>query len=307
MQYYNNNSLIPNSSPRIGVGVSKFNLMRDSSELGSNGKANHGNATLEGHTYVVLNGTKSEVRLNDKKMSDGKGTKIKSIWEHGDHLKNPYAPTYKELYHYAEESDFQVDPDGNGYICTVLKTDKDGNAETAPDLLPMGVYYVIEVDTKVTDEGYHDYLVNTLDVGHVGEYEPGPEETDEDGKKKDTDKYVLKRADGEEANASNMSPDGEVFQADFTQDLKKELYPSEDKELSNKKQPADMPPRGGVEFQKYNYNSDDPYATGDSDLSGFEFTIINVSEDVVKNKDKVEIPSWKGNGYTGKDQFMSLK
>lgn len=158
--------------------------MRDSSELGHNGKANHGNATLEGHTYVVLNGTKSEVRLNDKKMSDGKGTKIKSIWEHGDHLKNPYAPTYKELYHYAEESDFQVDPDGDGYICAVLKTDKDGNAETDPDLLPMGVYYVIEVDTKVTDEGYHDYLVNTLDVGHVGEYEPGPEETDEDDKKK---------------------------------------------------------------------------------------------------------------------------
>lgn len=299
---------VPDVSPRIGVGVSKFDLMRDSSELGPNGKANHGNATLEGHTYVVLNGTKSEVRLNDKKMSDGKGTKIKSIWEHGDHLKNPYAPTYKELYHYAEESDFQVDPDGNGYICAVLKTDKDGNAETAPDLLPMGVYYVIEVDTKVTDEGYHDYLVNTLDVGHVGEYEPGPEETDEDGKKKDTDKYVLKRADGEEANASNMSPDGEVFQADFTQDLKKELYPSEDKELSNKKQPADMPPRGGVEFQKYNYNSDDPYATGDSDLSGFEFTIINVSEDVVKNKDEVEVPSWKYHGYTSFDEMKgSLK
>ncbi len=280
--------------------------MRDSSELGPNGKANHGNATLEGHTYVVLNGTKSEVRLNDKKMSDGKGTKIKSIWEHGDHLKNPYAPTYKELYHYAEESDFQVDPDGNGYICAVLKTDKDGNAETAPDLLPMGVYYVIEVDTKVTSEGYHDYLVNTLDVGHVGEYELGPEETNEDGKKKDTDKYVLKR-DGKEVGAGEMSEDGEVFQAEFTELLKEELYPNEDKSLADKKQPADMPPRGGVEFQKYNYNSDDPYATGDSDLSGFEFTIINVSEDVVKNKDKVEIPSWKGNGYTGKDQFMSLK
>lgn len=297
---------VANVSPRIGVGVSKFDLMRDSSELGPNGKANHGNATLEGHTYVVLNGTKSEVRLNDKKMSDGKGTKIKSIWEHGDHLKNPYAPTYKELYHYAEESDFQVDPDGNGYICAVLKTDKDGNAETAPDLLPMGVYYVIEVDTKVTDEGYHDYLVNTLDVGHVGEYEPGPEETDEDGKKKDTDKYVLKR-DGKEVTAGEMSPDGEVFQAEFTELLKEELYPGEDKSLADKKQPADMPPRGGVEFQKYNYNSDDPYATGDSDLSGFEFTIINVSEDVVKNKDEVEVPSWKYHGYTGKDQFMSLK
>ncbi len=302
---YNKLVLFENEPPRIGVGVSKFDLMRDSQKLGPNGKANHGNATLEGHTYVVLNGTKSEVRLNDKKTPDGKGTKIKSIWEHGDHLKNPYAPTYKELYHYAEESDFQVKEDGSGYICAILKTDKDGNAETAPDLLPMGVYYVIEVDTKVTSEGYHDYLVNTLDVGHVGEYEPGPEETDEDGKKKDTDKYVLKR-DGKEVGAGEMSPDGEVFQAEFTELLKEELYPNEDKSLADKKQPADMPPRGGVEFQKYNYYSDDPYATGDSDLSGFEFTIINVSDDVVKNKDGEEIKTWKYNGYNGKDQFTSL-
>jgi len=116
----------------------------------------------------------------------------------------------------------------------------------------------------------------------------------------------LKR-DGKEVGAGEMSEDGEVFQAEFTELLKEELYPNEDKSLADKKQPANMPPRGGVEFQKYNYNSDDPYATGDSDLSGFEFTIINVSEDVVQNKDKVEIPSWKGNGYTGKDQFMSLK
>lgn len=53
VQHYNNNFLIPNSSPCIGVGVSKFGSIRDNSEF-------------------RLNGTKPEVRLNDKKMSDGK-------------------------------------------------------------------------------------------------------------------------------------------------------------------------------------------------------------------------------------------
>jgi len=305
---YNKITLFENESPRIGVGISKFDIMLDSSELGENGKATHGNSTLDGHTYVVLNGTKSEVRLNDKKTTDGKGTKIKSIWAHGDHLKNPYAPTYDELYHYAEESDFKVDPDGNGYICAVLVTDKLGNAETAKDLLPLGVYYVIEVDTKITDEGYHDYMVNKLDVGHVGEYEPGPEETDEDGKKKDTDKYVLKK-DGFETSASDIPEDGQVFQAAFTQELKEKLYRDEEKSHSDAEESADMTPRGGVRFQKYNYNSDDPYATGDADLSGARFAIINVSDEAVKNKDGVEIPTWKGkDSYVSKEEsFDTLK
>lgn len=299
---------IENSSPHIGVGVQKFDIMRNSSEYGSNGKAHHGNATLEGHTYVVLNGTKTEIRLNDKKMSDGKGTKVKSVWEHGDHLKNPYNPTYKELYHYAEESDFEVDPDGNGYICAVLTTNKDGYAETLKDLLPLGVYWVIEVKTKAVDEYGNniDYLVNDLDVGHVGEYEPGGDGVDEEGNPKD--KYSLTSADTPDGKpASEISEDGEVFKAAFTQLLKDTEWKDEEKSHSDAQESADVPPRGGVEFQKYNYNSDDPYATGDSDLSGFEFTIINVSEDVVKNKDGKEVPSWKYHGYIGKDQFTSLK
>ena len=301
---YNSILMVENESPKIGVGVQKFDIMLDSSVRDMNGIANQGNATLEGHTFVVINGTKSEVRLNDKKTLDGKGTKIKSIWEHGDHLKNPYNPTYEELYHYAEESDFQVDPDGDGYICAVLKTDKDGYAETAKDLLPLGVYWIIEVDTKITDEGYHDYLVNKLDVGHVGEYEPGGDGVDEDGNPKDA--YVLKK-DGEKASASNMDPDGEVFAAEFTQNLKDTEWKSIDKTHSDKKEAANKPPRGGVQFQKYNWNSDDPYATGDSDLSGAKFAIINVSDAVVQNKDGDDIPTWKGHGYNDKSDFAGLK
>lgn len=145
-------------------------------------------------------------------------------------MKNPYNPTYEELYHYAEESDFQVDDRGEGYVCAVLKTDKDGNAETVPNLLPLGVYYVIEVDTKVTKKGYHDYLVNTLDVGHVGEYQPGGDGVDEEGNPKD--KYVLTSAESpkEGTPASSIPKDGQVFQAAFTELLKKDLYPDEDKE-----------------------------------------------------------------------------
>ena len=46
---------------------------------------------------------------------------------------------------------------------------------------------MIEVDTKVDTKngGYHDYLVNTLDVGHVGQYLPAgatiPEESSGSG------------------------------------------------------------------------------------------------------------------------------
>ena len=79
---------IENTSPNIGIGVQKYDVMLDQSELGANGKDTQGNADLSGHTFVVLNGTKSEIRLHDKKTEDGKGTKIKSIWAHGDHWKS---------------------------------------------------------------------------------------------------------------------------------------------------------------------------------------------------------------------------
>ena len=298
---------IENTSPNIGIGVQKYDVMLDSSELGGNHKANHGNATLEGHTFVVLNGTKSEIRLHDKKTEDGKGTKIKSIWAHGDHLKNPYNPTYEELYHYAEESDFQVDPDGKGYICAVLTTDEKGYAETVKDLLPLGVYWVIEVDAKITEEGYHDYLVNKLDVGHVGEYEPGGDGVDEEGNPKDTYKLTYAGNSGGDKTASDIDPEGEVLPAAFTQKLKDTEWKDEEKEHAKAEEHPEVPVRGGVEFQKYNWNSDDPYATGDADLSGAHFAIINVSNELVRNKDGEMIPTWKGRGYNGKDDFSKLK
>lgn len=336
---YNKITIFENESPNIGVGVQKFDIMLDSSVRGVNGIANHGNATLEGHTFVVINGTKSDVRMNDSKKLDGKGTIVNSIWNFIEPgvLKHPYNPSYEELFNCVVDTNSVLRADGTrewfvvdnaksgptygkeddkddknkntddvdktrGYVCAVLKTNKEGYAETVKDLLPMGVYYVIEVDTKITGEGYHDYLVNTLDVGHVGEYQP--DGTDEDGNQKD--KLVLEK-NGKDATASNMNPDGEVFVAEFTQNLKDTEWKDVNKTHSDLRHAANKPPRGGVEFQKYNWNSDDPYATGDSDLSGFEFTIINVSDEVVQNKDGVNIPSWKTHGYTGKDQFMSLK
>lgn len=296
--------LFQNTPPNIGVGVQKFDLMLDETELGANNTDTHGNADLSGHTFIVINGTKSDIRMNDLKKADGKGTRVNSIWDHVDtgDLKNPYNPTYDELFSIAVDHNYDkdtntwfVEPDAHpgvtygdedkdklhsesdekdksvdnkrGYVCAVLVTDETGHAETPPDLLPMGVYWVIEVDTKIDTEhgGYHDYLVNKLDVGHVGEYLPGEGDDGEDG---------YKLADGgDEVKSSDIPKDGKVFDAEFTQKLKDTEWKSDEKKHSDLLQAANIPPRGGVKFQKFDLDADDNVATGDSDLKNAEFNI----------------------------------
>ena len=89
--------------------------------------------------------------------------------------------------------------------------------------------------------------------------------------------------------------DGVLYEVEPMGDTKYEDYPSYTRQQIY---------RSGVMVRKIDYEMKDAIRQGEAVLSGAEFTIINASKTVVRNKDDVDIPT---SGMTGKPTWKQLK